>query len=147
MRAVKFSDELAVTCGCLKQRLIHEYEERIARITSWSTLGIQKLTFSVPTILMGEKVNHSLLRKPRWFSNCRSHEDSFTVAIGKVCYERCVVKSSPFRDFSSTLLEITLFRSVLWLISQPQITSPPLIRFSGGQYIGLDQRVDSGIDE
>ncbi len=68
MRSDKLKEELAVMRP-LTEQLLHEYEERIARVTSWSTVSIDKKTFSVPSRLIGEKVKVRLYedRAEIWF--------------------------------------------------------------------------------
>lgn len=68
-RSDKLAEELAVMRP-LKERLLHEYEEKIARVTSWSTVNINKKTYSVPSRLMGEKVKVRLYedRAEVWFA-------------------------------------------------------------------------------
>ncbi|MCP4398198.1 MAG: IS21 family transposase [bacterium] len=55
MRSDKLAEEMAVMRP-LKERLLHEYEEKIARVTSWSTVNINRKTYSVPSRLIGEKM-------------------------------------------------------------------------------------------
>ncbi len=54
----------------LKERLLHEYEEKVARVTSWSTVNINRKTYSVPSRLIGEKVKVRLYedRAEIWFA-------------------------------------------------------------------------------
>ncbi len=69
MRSDKLKEELALMRP-LTERLLHEYEERIARVTSWSTVSIDKKTFSVASRLIGEKVKVRLYedRAEVWFA-------------------------------------------------------------------------------
>jgi len=68
-RSDKLVEELAAMRP-LKQRLLHEYEEKIARVTSWSTVNVMSKTYSVPSRLMGEKVKVRLYedRAEIWFA-------------------------------------------------------------------------------
>ena len=69
MRSDKLKEELALMRP-LTERLLLEYEERIARVTSWSTVSIDKKTFSVTSRLIGEKVKVRLYedRAEVWFA-------------------------------------------------------------------------------
>ena len=69
MRSDKLVEELAVMRP-LKERLLNEYEEKIARVTSWSTVNINRKTYSVPSRLIGEKVKVRLYedRAEVWFA-------------------------------------------------------------------------------
>jgi hypothetical protein len=69
MRSKKLCEELAAMRP-LKERLLNEYEETLARVTSWSTVNINRKTYSVPSRLIGEKVNVRLYedRAEIWFA-------------------------------------------------------------------------------
>ncbi len=69
MRSDKLKEELA-TMRPLKERILHEYEEKPARVTSWSTVNINRKTYSVPSRLIGEKVKVRLYedRAEVWFA-------------------------------------------------------------------------------
>jgi len=69
MRSDKLAEELAAMRP-LKERLLNEYEEKIARVTSWSTVNINRKTYSVPSRLIGEKVKVRLYedRAEIWFA-------------------------------------------------------------------------------
>ena len=69
MRSGKLAEELAVMRP-LKGRLLHEYEEKTARVTSWSTVNMKSKTYSVPSRLIGEKVKVRLYedRAEVWFA-------------------------------------------------------------------------------
>lgn len=69
MRSDKLEEELAAMRP-LKQRLLNEYEEKIARVTSWSTVNVMSKTYSVPSRLIGEKVKVRLYedRAEIWFA-------------------------------------------------------------------------------
>jgi len=69
MRSDKLAEELAAMRP-LKQRLLNEYEEKIARVTSWSTVNVRSKTYSVPSRLIGEKVKVRLYedRAEIWFA-------------------------------------------------------------------------------
>lgn len=69
MRSNKLAQEFALMRP-LKARLLNEYEEKIVRVTSWSTVNIRSKTYSVPSRLMGEKVKVRLYenRAEIWFA-------------------------------------------------------------------------------
>jgi len=69
MRSDKLNEELTVMRP-LKERMLHEYEEKISRVTSWSTVNVLRKTYSVPSRLIGEKVKVRLYedRAEIWFA-------------------------------------------------------------------------------
>lgn len=68
-RTDKLKEELAVMRP-LNERLLHEYEEKSVRVTSWSTVNINRKTYSVPSRLIGERVKVRLYedRAEIWFA-------------------------------------------------------------------------------
>jgi len=93
MRSGRLAAERAVMRP-LKQRMLHEYEEKIASATSWSTVNVHRKTYSVPSRLMGEKVKVRLYedRAEIWFAGVlqermvrrpgRSHQINYRHIIG-----------------------------------------------------------------
>lgn len=68
-RSEKLTEELALMRP-LSERLLNEYEEKITRVTSWSTVCIHQKIYSVPSRLIGEKVKVRLYedRAEIWFA-------------------------------------------------------------------------------
>lgn len=54
-RSDKLAEELKAMRP-MKEQLLNEYDEKIARVTSWSTVNVMRKTYSVPSRLIGEKV-------------------------------------------------------------------------------------------
>jgi len=54
----------------LKQRLLNEYDEKVVRVSSWSTISIMKKTYSLPSRLIGEQVKVRLFedRLEVWYA-------------------------------------------------------------------------------
>lgn len=69
MRSVRLREELAAMRP-LNERLLNEYEEVHARVTSWSTVNVSRKTYSVPSQLIGEQVKVRLYedRVEIWFA-------------------------------------------------------------------------------
>lgn len=55
VRSEKLAQEMAVMRP-LNVELLNEYEETVARVTSWSTVNIHSKTYSVPSRMIGEKI-------------------------------------------------------------------------------------------
>lgn len=75
LRSERLREELSVMRP-LKERLLNEYEQTQARVTSWSTVNIQRKTYSVPSRLIREKVNVRLYedRVEIWFAGKRQEQ-------------------------------------------------------------------------
>jgi len=99
MRSVKLEEELTAMRP-LKERLLHEYEEKPARVTSWSTVNINKKTFSVPSRLIGEKVK------------VRLYEDHAEVWFAGTLQER--IPRTPGRSH-----QINYRHIIDWLLRKP----------------------------
>ena len=69
IRTERLAEELTVMRE-LKASLLNEYEEKVARVTSWSTVCINRKSYSVPSRLIGEKVKVRLYedRAEIWFA-------------------------------------------------------------------------------
>lgn len=98
-RSVKLAEELAVMRP-LKKRLLHEYEEKMARVTSWSTVNVMSKTYSVPSRLMGEKVK------------VRLYEDRAEIWFAGTLQERII--RTPGRDHQVNYRHI-----IDWLLRKP----------------------------
>jgi hypothetical protein len=98
-RSERLNEELAVMRP-LKERLLNEYEEVSARVTSWSTVSINRKTYSVPSRLIREKVKVRLYedRVEIWFA-------------GKV--QECIVRT-PGRQH-----QINYRHIIDWLVRKP----------------------------
>jgi len=54
-RSDKLAEELKAMRP-MKEQLLNEYDEKIARVTSWSTVNVMRKAYSVPSRLIGQKV-------------------------------------------------------------------------------------------